>query len=128
PMAVFSNCCELTDSDPAAPAAPKRSELLEGFHRLTQELGTYGIAAVASPYCLDPVSAAGWMEAFYAELAVGRSVSGAAREARRKALRDSRRAVAFEPVERSDWCEPVVYESAELSPLLPMPASREGKA
>lgn len=124
PVAVFSNCCELLEGEVGRASAKKRAEILDGFHRLNQELGAYGIAAsVESPYCLDPASSANWFEAFYRGLAAGRTVGDAARSARRKASSDDLRSIAFEPVPRPDWSEPVVYETSAFAPFDPQPAA-----
>lgn len=129
PVAVFSNCCELHATSEGAEPTQKRREILDGFHRLAYELGAYGIAAaVESPYCLDPASSAKWMEAFYGELARGAPVSLAARSARRKTLSDSGRSITFDPVHRTDWCEPIVHETTEFAPLALTPINADRTA
>lgn len=129
PVAVFSNSCELRSVESGADPMEKRREILEGFHRLARELSSFGIAAaVESPYCLDPVASATWMETFYSELAAGEAVSHAARTARRRALQDDRRAIAFDPVRRPDWSEPIVHETSEFAPLVPIESALADKA
>lgn len=126
PVAVFSNCCEFLQTADGPPSAQRRAEILDGFHRLNQELGSYGIAAsVESPYCLDPQSAANWLEAFYRGLLAGASVGEAAQAARRRSFQDDQRSIAFDPVSRPDWSEPIVYETSEFSPFSPAPAKQE---
>ena len=118
PVAVFSNCCEVYETESGVTPAEKKREIREGFHRLSQELGAYGIAAaVESPYCLDPGASAAWFQAFYTKLAQGEAVSAAAQFARRDSMRDGARSIAFDPVRRVDWCEPIVHETVEFAPL-----------
>ena len=82
------------------------------FQTVAQELTEFGLsAAVQAPYNLEPAALAAWYEAFYSGLADGVSAGEAARLARKMCEGSSQRCIAFDPVERPDWCVPVVHES-----------------
>ncbi|MCB1020752.1 MAG: AAA family ATPase, partial [Acidobacteria bacterium] len=123
PVIVLNACVTPAGED----RAERRNAFKTGaaFQAVAQDLTEFGLsAAVQAPYSLEPDALARWFESFYSSLADGVSAGEAARAARKLSETESKRSIAFDPVERVDWCVPVVHESIP-APVLSHAAVRE---
>lgn len=121
PIIVLSN--SVTPAGEDAVQRRKALKIKAAFQTVAQDLTEFGLsAAVHAPYSAEPKALAGWFEIFYSGLADGLSAGEAARQARKLREGDPQRGVAFDPVERPDWCIPVVNECVP-APVLAVAAS-----
>jgi hypothetical protein len=96
--------------------------LVRGYGSFALEVSDAGVAGVvAMRYSVYAVTAAQFVADLYAALLTGRSLGAAVSAGRRQLAAQPNRSIAFDPRPLQDWSVPVVYETAPVTLLRPVP-------
>lgn len=133
PVLVLNACRSAHAEAPEAPqsvegdssaAADDSHSQVRALGSLAQEVVDAGVAGiVAMRYNVYVSTAAKFIADLYGALTQGQSLGEAVTLGRKQLFDDSRRGIAYDPIELQDWPVPIVYEAAPIQ-LFPKVADR----